>query len=442
MNKNTKIIYKRIEEDFYEKGYINLNHRLVNTKDDLVEIASIFRDERYETFRVVFMKDNTIVGYESITSKLPNSVQVVKPDKRGIKNTERCYNKFLSRMNRLSADGYFLVHNHPSDNAMASENDVRATIEFADKVKGFRGHLIVNTTSYAWIDVSEKGIASVENYIPVKEEKLKEMEKKLKEDSIYDLKILSRDDLVSLMHNIKNSKDYSIVILTDCQGKIRMVLDFPNRMINMPQEELKRYFKNISRVNGVTRVFLATSDENVFHKAEEHIDYGIFKDVVYYQKHSLEGNMIVTEFAKEYGRDLFKENWISDVIKENDEDYKFEKKEKKLKILLKRFGRDPEVKIIKNTLRAKQLLVGGLIEVIPYEKVLLICNEEGKLLDLPPNLIFDYDYIVGDCFLVGDDYENADFRSLTDEEIKEYTEKLKQKSTKVIFSEREDENVR
>lgn len=442
MNKNTKIIYKRIEEDFYEKGYINLNHRLVNTKDDLVEIASIFRDERYETFRVVFMKDNSIVGYESITSKLPNLVQVVKPDKRGIKNAERCYNKFLSRMSRLSADGYFLVHNHPSDNAMASENDVRATIEFADKVKGFRGHLIVNTTSYAWIDVSEKGIASVENYIPVKEESLKKMEKKLKKDSIYDLKILSRDDLVSLMHNIKKSKDYSIVILTDCQGKIRMVLDFPNRMINMPQEELKRYFKNISRVNGVTRVFLATSDENAFHKAEEYIDYGIFKDVVYYQKHSLKGNMIVTEFAKEYGRDLFEENWISDVIKENDEDYKFEKKEKKLKILLKRFGRDPEVKTIKNTLRAKQLLVGGLIEIIPYEKVLLICNEEGKLLDLPPNLIFDYDYIAGDCFLVGDDYENADFRSLTDEEIKEYTEKLKQKSIKVIFSEREDENVR
>ena len=70
MNKNTKVIYKRIEEDFYEKGYINLNHRLVNTKDDLVEIASIFRDERYETFRVVFMKGNNIVGYESITSKM------------------------------------------------------------------------------------------------------------------------------------------------------------------------------------------------------------------------------------------------------------------------------------------------------------------------------------------------------------------------------------
>lgn len=46
MDKNTKVIYKRIEEDFLEKGYINLNHRLVNIKDELVKIASIFRDER------------------------------------------------------------------------------------------------------------------------------------------------------------------------------------------------------------------------------------------------------------------------------------------------------------------------------------------------------------------------------------------------------------
>ena len=96
MDKNTRVIYKRIQENFYEKGYINLNHRLVNTREDLVEIASIFRDERFETFRVVFMKDNSIVGYESITSKIPDKVSVVKPDKRGIKNSERCFTIHLN----------------------------------------------------------------------------------------------------------------------------------------------------------------------------------------------------------------------------------------------------------------------------------------------------------------------------------------------------------
>ena len=101
---------------------------------------------------------------------------------------------------------------------------------------------------------------------------------------------------------------------------------------------------------------------------------------------------------------------------------------KLIKILLKKVGKDPEVIEIRNTLEEKQRLVGGLIEVIPYDDLLLICNEEGKLLNLPPNLIFEYDYIAGDCFLAGDDFENGDFKSLTDEEIATYTNKLKSKS--------------
>ena len=93
--------------------------------------------------------------------------------------------------------------------------------------------------------------------------------------------------------------------------------------------------------------------------------------------------------------------------------------ESKLKILYKEVGKLPEVIEIEDTLEAKQKLVNGLIEVVPYiDDMLLICNEEGKILKMHPNLDFTYDYIAGNCFVVGDDFENAGFRSLTDEEIK------------------------
>ena len=93
--------------------------------------------------------------------------------------------------------------------------------------------------------------------------------------------------------------------------------------------------------------------------------------------------------------------------------------ESKLKILYKEVGKLPEVIEIEDTLEAKQKLVNGLIEVVPYiDDMLLICNEEGKILKMHPNLDFTYDYIPGNCFVVGDDFENAGFRSLTDEEIK------------------------
>ena len=420
MNKNTKVIYKRIEESFYEKGYINLNHRLVNTRDDLVEIASIFRDERYETFRVVYMKDNSIVGYESITTKTPNEVSIVKPDKRGIKNAERCFNKFYSRMNRLGADGYYLVHNHPSDKAKVSSEDVLATLEFARKIKGFRGHLIVNTNSYAWISIDKDGFPESENYVPVNKEKINEMNEILKEKSIYDVKILSRDDFISIMHDIKNSKDYSVSILTDGQGKIKMILDIPNRMVNMPKDELKNYFINLARMNGVTRVFFATDNEEVLEKAKEHLEYGTFKDLMFYQKHKTKGLMTVNEFRCDYGTELFDKRFGR--LKEDEEDYDSESK-RKLRILMKRVNQEPEEMEIEDTLEAKQALVDGLIEVVYVsDGLLLICNEEGKLDGLLPNLVFEFDYIAGDCFFIGDDYENGDFKSLTDEQIEEVKE--------------------
>lgn len=106
-------------------------------------------------------------------------------------------------------------------------------------------------------------------------------------------------------------------------------------------------------------------------------------------------------------------------------------KKEKLKILLKKVGREPEVKFIDNTLKAKQKLVGGLIEVLDFEDdTLIVCNEEGKILNLPPNTLFDMDYIAGDYFVVGNDFENASFKSLTDEQIKNITTTINEKSLK------------
>ena len=72
----------------------------------------------------------------------------------------------------------------------------------------------------------------------------------------------------------------------------------------------------------------------------------------------------------------------------------------KLKILLKRVGRESELAEVGNTLEAKQKLVNGLIEVVPLEQdedLLIVCNEEGKLLSLPPNTLFDFVVTACNC---------------------------------------------
>lgn len=101
---------------------------------------------------------------------------------------------------------------------------------------------------------------------------------------------------------------------------------------------------------------------------------------------------------------------------------------KEIRVVVVNTENRPKVSYIDNTLEAFQDLVGGSIEAIyPFnDDIALICNEEGKLLGLPPNrclIGFNgkiVDIIVGPFFLVGlgmDDYE-----SIPDELVTKYLE--------------------
>lgn len=434
--KNVRIIYRRLEQPLRKYGYINLNHKIVNNKDDLVELASIFRDTRYETFRIIYLKENYIAGYESVSTKTPTNVDIFYKYRKGRSRCERCFYKIADRKNRLQADSYYLVHNHPSDNAKASSEDLKLTQEFSKKIKGFKGHLIVNSDSYAWISIDDKGVAVAENYLKVNLKKSKKIEKRLKNKTIYDLKICNRDDFVALMHNIKNSKNYSTAILTDCFGKIRLVLDVYNNFINMKPAQLKGYFKNLARTTGASRVLFATTDNETYKRALEHYKNGTFKDCICYKNDIKE--IYVYEKAELQEKDLFDGDLSKSEVSETSKSFRINETSQpyqhnnefteKLRVLYKEVGKKPRIIDIDDTLEAKQKLVGGLIEVVPYDDVLLICNEEGKIMNLSPNLIFDYDYIAGNCFLIGDDYENAGFKSLSKQEIMKYKTDLEYRS--------------
>ena len=95
----------------------------------------------------------------------------------------------------------------------------------------------------------------------------------------------------------------------------------------------------------------------------------------------------------------------------------------KLKGLLVKPYELPEEIEIENTLEAKQHLVGGYIEcVYPVndDSVVFICNEEGKINGMKLNRDIGYDIIAGPFIILGDDYENGDFKSLTEEQIMKY----------------------
>ena len=93
----------------------------------------------------------------------------------------------------------------------------------------------------------------------------------------------------------------------------------------------------------------------------------------------------------------------------------------------------PEEIEFENTLEAKQHLVGGYIEcVYPTndDSVVFICNEEGKINGMKLNRYIGHDIIAGPFLILGDDYENGEFTSLTDVQIEKYKKRFDEKSIK------------
>ena len=102
----------------------------------------------------------------------------------------------------------------------------------------------------------------------------------------------------------------------------------------------------------------------------------------------------------------------------------------------------PRIEEIEPTLRNLQSIVGGYIEIVPAElgdSALVICNEEGKIDNLPPNrFVYDeegipYDMIAG-TFIICDENLEGELASITPEHEAKYMERY---SNEMIISDGE-----
>ncbi len=263
---NTKIkVQKTKYSDELKSGeYIDLNNKTVESADDLADLAQVFRNPNYETFRVVYTKENTIVGQEALTTRTSNEVRI--SDKT--KNKTKYYYKINNRMERLDADGYYLIHNHPSGKAKASQADINLTYDFDKNIKGFQGHIIINSGTYAILSKDNNGLIfqeqkKLENYKP------DEIDKMMSEEPWTKIKINSKEQLVSLMHNVKNNPEYSTLVLVDAILSPRAIIDIPNSFMNMTEEQIDGYIKNMSPKYGATKAFIATQNKEAFEKIKK-----------------------------------------------------------------------------------------------------------------------------------------------------------------------------
>ena len=103
-----------------------------------------------------------------------------------------------------------------------------------------------------------------------------------------------------------------------------------------------------------------------------------------------------------------------------------------MQVLVVEPERRPEVKEIDGSLRSMQEVVGGWIQALfPFDEPLaLVCNDEGKLMNLPANRgLRDkdgqiYDIVCGTFFLCGAPSDSDHCTSLTPEQIERDRERF------------------
>ena len=101
-------------------------------------------------------------------------------------------------------------------------------------------------------------------------------------------------------------------------------------------------------------------------------------------------------------------------------------KEPMIRVLKIEPHKEPQVIHIKNSLESLQKEVDGYLEIVVLSPtVMMVFNEEGKIIGLEGNRRFNNDVIVGNIIIAGID-DNRDTCSLSDVELKTYMERFKQ----------------
>ena len=231
-------------KDFIEHAGAELIGQQADSPAQLALLAQILRGPRFETMRIFFVKGDKIVDYLGWTSRMPGSVAFGVEGRRGVGRIVRnaqgkevgktFVHGFYARMDELKArmkasgaDGYFILHNHPSGFADASIHDSEVTRRVAKSMPGFRGHVIIDHNEYGTIN--DQGHARVIN-LPVRARR-GAAEPELAHD-VLGRTLASSGALVEVGKMLTDGrKGYATLIATNAQGEVQALAEMPETLL-------------------------------------------------------------------------------------------------------------------------------------------------------------------------------------------------------------------
>jgi len=265
LDEDFRYVDSAVTKEFKGSGKVDMRGHEVEGPVDLANLFSIFRDRRYETFRVVFVKDNKIVGTENITSKLLGSSVLYKYYKNSTEDQSMAHTfvDLKTKYDRLDSDGYYLFHNHPSGNNKLSNKDISATKLFNNRLPGFKGHIIEGSDMFTIID----GDGNI-NEFPLKDKK--------EYNSLGTIK--GAQSIANMASHYAFDKNVSVVFYVNARLEVMAVQEVDN--YEFKEQSVANYFSKQKKENGAHYLFLVTKDPELFEDMSEQVLLGLFKDII------------------------------------------------------------------------------------------------------------------------------------------------------------------
>lgn len=279
-----RTIAKGITTKYVKEGYVEFRGEKVNSPEELAELCQILRDPRFETMRLVLTKGNTIVSFLSISSRLPSQSKAFEKEDIG-----ESIKAVRNRMKRTGADGYYIIHNHPSGNVRASQGDLVQTARYIVGLgsQGYKGHIILDHNKYGLIEDIPQRVGSM--ILPTAKEAILPRQRAIDIPHVPEIahpvlgeQISGGTDLARIGKSVNTTNDYSVLVYMNAQGMVTGVQEIYNKTLRN-NKEIKGFIRNQAVDFGADRVglFLTSKDPLTTRAGLNLYHDGVLIDMVY-----------------------------------------------------------------------------------------------------------------------------------------------------------------
>lgn len=266
-----------ITTEFVNFGKIDWRGRKLNYDNEkgayeLASYAMLLRNPAYETSRIFYTKGDAIIANDAYTTRLSDATKI--SDKATNKDA---FDDISKKMSRYGADGFYMMHNHPSGSVKPSKLDVETTKLYGN-IKGFRGHIVIDHNKYSLIDKSGTYVTA-----DISDGKAIDYNKRVVDHPLLYSKISNADDVGRIAAAITHSPNYSVVLYASSSAEIRMIEAVHDNFVQ--SKGFEGYIANNKSKIGASWAFLCTENVDVYNKStlKDLYTRTIFKDVVNYQ---------------------------------------------------------------------------------------------------------------------------------------------------------------